>query len=193
MLGRNNDNNRFNINCNDNIDNNRPAREWSFEKRRGLILIGGWMKTYKNLWLRLCSFENLFDAYVKAKRGKSGNPKVQEFEKQWRLNLCLLLKELRDRTYRPLPLRKFVLRDPKTRTICVSDFRDRIVHHALINVLQPIFELRFIHDSYASRKGKGTLAALERFDKFKRQVSRNGSLFGGGENHQTRTMFLVFV
>jgi len=78
--------------------------------------------------------------------------------------------------YFPRPLQSFILRDPKTRTISVSDFRDRVVHHALVNILQLIFEPRFIYDSYGSSKGKGTLAALKRFDAFLRKVTMNGKL-----------------
>ncbi|MBI4147982.1 hypothetical protein HY490_01700 [Candidatus Woesearchaeota archaeon] len=142
-------------------------------------------KTHKHLWERLCTFENLEQAYENARRGKLGNPKVVEFDEHWRLHLCELLRELRTFTYNPLPLRKFVLRDPKTRIICVSDFRDRIVHHALVNILQPIFEPLFIHDSYASRKGKGTLPALLRFDAFKRRVTRNGNRQPNVQNGNT--------
>ncbi|NQU78538.1 hypothetical protein HQ545_02090 [Candidatus Woesearchaeota archaeon] len=140
------------------------------------------MKTYRNLWKDLYSFENLEHAYWQARKHKSNNPKVMEFEKHWRLNLCILLRELRTKIYKPMPLKKFVLRDPKTRLICVSDFRDRIVHHALINVLQHIFEPIFIFDSHASRKGKGTVTALKRFDKFKRKVSKNGKQTNDARN-----------
>jgi retron-type reverse transcriptase len=140
------------------------------------------LKTYKKLWDKLTSFENLEDAYLKARKRKTNNPKVVEFDEHWRLNLCILLRELRDKTYRPRPLKRFVLRDPKTRIICVSDFRDRVVHHALVNILQPIFEPRFIYDSYASRKGKGTMAALQRFDLFKRRVTKNGRLTENARN-----------
>jgi retron-type reverse transcriptase len=133
------------------------------------------MKTYKHLFDKLCSWDNLYDAYVKARRHKSRNPRVIEFEKHWQLHLATLAREIRTRTYKPKPLRKFILRDPKTRMICVSDFRDRVVHHALINILQPIFEPRFIHDSYASRVGKGTLPSLKRFDDFKRKASKNNT------------------
>lgn len=84
------------------------------------------------------------------------------------------MRELRTKTYKPKPLQTFILRDPKTRKICVSEFRDRIVHHALVNVLQPIFEPRFIYDSYASRVGKGTSLALKRFDIFLRRATKNG-------------------
>ncbi|MBI4017055.1 MAG: group II intron reverse transcriptase domain-containing protein [Candidatus Aenigmarchaeota archaeon] len=131
------------------------------------------MKTHKHLWENLCTFENLEQAYEQARRGKYGNPVVVEFRKHWQLHLCTILKELRTHTYKPRPLRKFVLRDPKTRVICVSEFRDRVIHHALVNILQPVFEPLFIHDSYASRKGKGTLPALKRFDIFKWKITSN--------------------
>jgi len=68
-------------------------------------------------------------------------------------------------------MQTFIIRDPKTRKISKSDFRDRVVHHALVNILEPIFDKIFIYDSYANRKGKGTLEALKRFDQFKRKRS----------------------
>lgn len=132
------------------------------------------MKYYKHLWKELCSFENLEKAYLQARKHKSTNPKVIEFDNNWRAHLSLLHNDLKTKDYKPQPLKMFILRDPKTRVICVSNFRDRIVHHALVNVLQPIFEPRFIFDSYASRKGKGTLSALQRFDQFKRKMTKNG-------------------
>ncbi|MFH1669131.1 MAG: reverse transcriptase/maturase family protein [Candidatus Woesearchaeota archaeon] len=182
-MGVNDNNNRFNINANDNINNNRPVRGMASSFCRDIFQheVDG-LKTYRNLWQNIYNFENLEQGYWRAKKHKSNNPKVIEFEKHWRLNLCILLRELRTKTYNPLPLKKFVLRDPKTRLICVSDFRDRIVHHALINVLQPIFEPRFIFDSHASRKGKGTVTALKRFDQFKRKVTVNGKLLSRHKN-----------
>lgn len=191
VLGVNDNNNRFNINANDNINNNRPAREWPARTAGTLHAQVILLKTYKNLWKTLCNFDNLETAYWQARRHKSSNPKVIEFDKHWRLNLCILLRELRTGTYKPMPLRKFVLRDPKTRLICVSEFRDRIVHHALVNVLQPIFEPRFIFDSYASRKGKGTITALKRFDRFKRKVTSNGRLITRHRNTNDVTGFAL--
>lgn len=122
-------------------------------------------------------------AYEKAKRHKSQNSSVQEFEKHWKINLCILMNELRTQTYEPLPLKKFILRDPKTRRICVSNFRDRVVHHALVNILQPIFEPMFIYDSFASREGKGTLAASRRLDMFLHKITKNGKLVQGARNN----------
>src|SRR3989344_564998 len=78
--------------------------------------------------------------------------------------------------YEPRPLKQFVIRDPKTRVIHASHFRDRVVHHVLCNVIEPIFEKMFIHDSYANRIDRGTLAASARYDEFQRRVSRNGQL-----------------
>ncbi len=127
------------------------------------------------LYERFCGKENLQLAYEKARRGKTNNPRVKEFSEHWRHNLALLRWELQTWAYRPRPLRRFVLRDPKTRLISVSDFRDRVVHHALVNILQPIFEPRFISDSYASRKGKGALTAVLRFERFQREASRNNT------------------
>jgi len=134
------------------------------------------MKTYKNLYPKLCSLENLEIAFKKAKRNKSSMPYVIKFEKNLKEGLNKLHKELSSLTYAPSPLKRFIIRDLKTRTIHSSLFRDRVVYHALINILEPIFEKVFIHDSYASRKNKGTHKAVKRFDKFKRKVSKNGKL-----------------
>jgi retron-type reverse transcriptase len=90
-------------------------------------------------------------------------------------NLLALQNELLDETYKPKQLKTFILREPKTRNISVSDFTDRIVHHALCNIIEPIFDKSFIHDSYANRLGKGTHKAIERFDYFKRKVSKNNT------------------
>ncbi len=175
-LGGNNYNNIDNINANNNFNNNGRARGIAS------LSLGIFMKTYKQLFEKLISMENLENAYWNARKGKSNNLAICEFEKHWQLYLVTLHAELKNKTYQPKPLKTFVLRDPKTRTICVSNFRDRIVHHALVNVLQPIFESRFIHDSYASRKGKGTLPALKRFDTFLRKVTQNGKLVPGARN-----------
>jgi hypothetical protein len=70
-------------------------------------------------------------------------------------------------------LKNFILRDPKTRKISKSEFRDRIVHHSLCNIIEPFFEKEFIYDSCANRKNKGSLFAIKRFEKFKRKVTNN--------------------
>lgn len=134
------------------------------------------MKTYKNLFNKLCSLENLRLAFKKARKGKTKKWYVKEFESNLDDELTKLKTELETQTYKPKPMKKFVIRDPKTRTIHASAFRDRVVHHAICNIIEPIFEKVFIYDTYANRKSKGTHAGLKRFDEFKRKVTQNGKL-----------------
>lgn len=183
-LGDDNFNNINNVNADNQFNNNGRARGIAHSLNRGLGTFL-FMKTFNRLFEKLVSFDNLMSAYLKARRHKSNNPAVRKFDKHWQLQLVRLHRELKNRTYTPRPLKMFVLRDPKTRKICVSDFRDRVVHHALVNILQPIFEPRFIHDSYASRKGKGTQQALKRFDTFLRKVTKNGQRVPGSRNANT--------
>lgn len=85
-------------------------------------------------------------------------------------------------SYKPKPLESFILRDPKTRKISSSDFRDRVVHHALCNIIEPKLQNKFIHDSFSNQKGKGTLAAIKRFEFFKIKVSQNFSTLKNNKN-----------
>ncbi len=134
------------------------------------------METYKNLFPKIVSLNNLIWAERKARKGKSSKSYVKEFEEKLLKNINELQKDLINRTYQPRPLETFVLRDPKTRKISKSDFRDRVIHHAVINVLEPLFDKTFIYDSCANRKGKGNLFALKRFIEFSRKVSKNGKI-----------------
>jgi len=131
------------------------------------------MKTYNNLYSKIVSYENLLYAWRKARKGKTKKKYVIEFEKDLEMNLMDIREELLSGEYFPKPLITFVLRDPKTRVISKSDFRDRIVHHALCIIIEPIFDKTFIYDSCANRIGKGTLFALKRFEYFKRKVTNN--------------------
>ena len=124
---------------------------------------------------KIYSIENLLVAYLKAKKGKTQKHYVIKFEKDLENNLLKLSEELRLQTYQPRLLKTFIVRDPKTRKISKSKFRDRIIHHALVNVIGYIFQKSFIYDSYANQIGKGTLKAIERFDLFKRKVSKNNT------------------
>ena len=98
---------------------------------------------------------------------------MQEFERHLKENILQLRMELIFYLYRPKPLETFILHDPKTRVISKSAFRDRIVHHALCNIIEPLFENSFIWDSYANRKEKGVLKAIQRFGFFKQKISKN--------------------
>lgn len=126
------------------------------------------MKTYRHLYPQVYSFENLYRSYRAARRGKRGKPAVAAFEQVQEEELLALQDELRSRTYTPGSYHSFYIHDPKRRLISAAPFRDRVVHHALCNVIEPLFERSFIHDSYANRVGKGTHRALDRAQEFAR-------------------------
>ena len=131
------------------------------------------MERYTDLYSQIYRMDNLILAWRKARKRKAKRQDVISFERDLIKNLYSLHCELKDNIYQPRPLETFILRDPKTRKISKSDFRDRIVHHALLNIIGNIFEKQFIFDSCAGRKGKGTLFALKRFQYFIRKVSKN--------------------
>lgn len=164
----NNIDNNSNFNANDrNVNNHNGLRGIAQHKLRHFF------KMRDRLWNHLCSYDNLYIAYKNARKHKTTRDYVLSFEKNLKDNLLLLRSELLLHSYEPRRLVNFIIRDPKTRKISKSDFRDRIVHHALCNIIEPIFEKGFIFDSYANRKGKGSLKAIQRFDFFKRKASRN--------------------
>lgn len=127
------------------------------------------MKTYRHLYPQVYAWENLELAYRKARKGKRAREPAATFEFDRERNLTELQDELRQKTYQPGPYHSFVIHEPKRRLISAAPFRDRVVHHALCNVIEPIFERRFIFDSYANRVGKGTHRALERCTCFARR------------------------
>ncbi len=131
------------------------------------------MKTHKNLYYKIISLKNLILAHKKARKHKIKKDYVIKFEENLAYNLKILHDELKNLTYFPKHLETFILRDPKTRRISKADFRDRIVHHAICNIIEPIFEKIFIYYSCANRKNKGTLFALKKFEKFQRKVTSN--------------------
>ena len=113
-----------------------------------------------NLWTELTSWENLLEAVRLAARGKRQRPGVAWFLHELEPNLCRIQAELVDGSYRPGGYRTFWIHEPKARQISAAPFRDRIVHHALTRVLEPVFEPRFTPFSFASRKGFGQHKAL---------------------------------
>ena len=118
---------------------------------------------------QLCSWDNLYLAYRLAAKGKRGRYAAAAFEHRLEDNLFDLQEELRAQTYRPGAYHSFYIHEPKKRLISAAPFRDRVVHHALCNLIEPIFERSFIYDSYANRVGKGTHRALNRCQQFMRR------------------------
>jgi len=127
------------------------------------------MKTHNKLFNRLCAFENLFDAARKAQRSKRFQAEVARFNFHLEKELYRLREELQTQTYQPGEYHEFYIYEPKRRKISAAPYRDRVVHHALCNVIEPIFDPTFIFDSYACRKVKGTNKAVDRFTEFSRK------------------------
>lgn len=128
------------------------------------------MKRYGYLFDQVCSFTSLVKAAKEAARGKKTKHRVALFLRDLENEIISLENELRSKTYYPLPYRTFKIHDPKRRMICAADFRDRVVHHAICRVLEPVFEQSFIFDTYACRKGKGNHAAKQRAQAFSRRL-----------------------
>jgi hypothetical protein len=131
-----------------------------------LVGRGSMPKTYKDLYGDICAFSNLYLAHRKARRGgKRRQPKVAEFEHNLGENLLDLQEELWEQTYRPGAYRSFIVIERKERKISAAPYRDRVVHHALMNVVGPIWEARLIHECSQPRlsplnaPGLSTLAA----------------------------------
>ena len=126
-------------------------------------------------YARICAWDNLLAAWRKAARGKRGLGAAAAFEGRLAEHLLELRDDLLDHRYRPGPYVHFFIHEPKRRKISAAPFRDRVVHHALCNVIEPRFEPLFIAHSYANRKGKGThraVACLQHFAQRYRYVLR---------------------
>ena len=126
------------------------------------------MKRYGNLYPQIIELENLLLSARKAQKGKRFRYNVLDFNYHLETELIKLQKELTDKTYQPGNYRTFRLTNPKSRLISAAPYRDRVVHHALCNVIAPIFEKTFIYHSYANRVGFGTHRALKKFTHFAR-------------------------
>lgn len=121
------------------------------------------------MYAQLTSWDNLLLAYFKAAKGKRRHPNVAAFEYALEDNLLQLQSELQAQTYTPGRYVNFAIHEPKRRIISAAPFRDRVVHHALCNLIEPVFERTFIADSYANRVGKGTHRALDRCQQWVRR------------------------
>jgi len=124
------------------------------------------VKREQELFEQIACFKNLLFASKKAFRRKQNKGVVQEFCFDLEYELLGLKQELTQGTYKPRSYRTFEVREPKVRKICSSHFRDRVVHHAICNILEPIFEKRLISDTYACRVGRGLHVAVKRCQFF---------------------------
>lgn len=129
------------------------------------------MKRYGNLYPQILSFENLLQAARQAQRGKRYRDNVLAFNHNREGELLQLQAELAQHTYQPGEYQTFHIQEPKKRLISAAPYRDRVVHHALCNIITPLLEKSFIHASYANRVGYGTHRALQHFTRLARSSS----------------------
>lgn len=113
------------------------------------------MRRLKGLWDEVTAPENLEEAFRAARRGKRRRDAVAAFCLDWERELRDLRAELRDRCYTPGAYRQSTIYERKTRLISAAPFRDRVVHHALMGVVEPLLDKRMYSHSYACRPGKG--------------------------------------
>lgn len=115
----------------------------------------------------------LFEAYFECRKNKRRTTNALAFEADYESNLIELWKEVNSGTYEPGRSIAFVVTEPVQREVFAADFRDRIIHHLIINKLNHLFEEQFIEDSYSCREGKGTLYGINRISEFIRNCSDN--------------------
>ncbi len=129
------------------------------------------MKRTKGLYPLIPTYENLCRAFRKAAKGKQNRKEVIAFRKDFETNIM----KIRDQLLRHEPdigrYYFFHVFDPKLRSICAASFPERVLHHAIMNICEPALESYMIYDSYACRKGKGNLPALQRAQRCSRNLA----------------------
>lgn len=133
------------------------------------------MKIYKNLYWSIISPASLFHAWDIFKKDKRNKPDVANFESNLEDNIFKLYRELKNETYKHDSYVGFWIHDPKLRRIHKATVRDRVLHHAIFSVLNPIFEPTFISDSFSCRIGKGTHKGVLRLAKMLQATSQNNT------------------
>jgi len=124
------------------------------------------MNRISDIYSKIVSKENLYRAAYTASRGRRYKAAAANFNFFLEQEIDSLWKELSTKTYRHGKYRTFTIYEPKERKIAAAPFRDRVVHHAVHGILEPLIDKEFIYDSYACRKGKGTHKAVGRVQSF---------------------------
>lgn len=130
------------------------------------------MKKLRGLYPQIYDFENLYQAYREARKCKRYRDEVLTFSANLEENLIEIQNELIWKTYKVGRYREFFVYDPKKRLIMALPFRDRVVQWAIYRVLNPLFERRYILDSYACRVGFGAHRAVDRLQYWLRGLER---------------------
>lgn len=134
-------------------------------------------KKYKNLFEKIIDIDNLRDAYKKATKGNRYTTSHLKFKENLEANLFMLQKKLIDGTYTHGNYTSFIVYEPKKREISALPFKDRVVQHAINNIISPIFEKTFYPCSFACRKNKGTHNGVKAVQSTIRKLEKNGEVF----------------
>lgn len=132
-------------------------------------------KSFVHTYNDIISIENLLEAWSEFLRGKRSRKDVQEFEQKLMKNIIYLHNDLINKTYKHSKYEAFNISDPKPRNIHKAKVRDRLLHHEIYRKLYPLFDQKFIPDSYSCRNEKGTHKAINRLRDFTRIVSKNNT------------------
>jgi len=129
-------------------------------------------KNYKNLFHKIIIEKNLLIAFHDASIRKRFKSTILNFEKNLAENILNIRKNLLNKTYKHGRYRHFRLFDPKEREISAAPFQDRVIHHAICQIMEPIFDKKFIFNSFACRKTKGSHKAVNQLQKLLRKNIR---------------------
>lgn len=135
------------------------------------------MKTLRNIYPAIYDFDNLYQAYLEARKAKRYRQDVLQFTMNLEENLIQIQNELIYKTYKVGRYREFYVTEPKKRLIMALQFKDRIVQWAIYRHLNPFYDKQFIYDSYGCRIGKGTHNAANRLEYWLRQVNRRNKKY----------------
>jgi hypothetical protein len=134
-----------------------------------------------NEWLRTASLEESWDwlavrfyhAFAEARKGKLKTVNEQKFEEDRDRNLADLTDKVLSRAYAPMRGVAFIIMDPVAREIFAANFRDRMIHHFLVQITEDFWNKRLSPRSFSCREGKGTLYGVRRLETDLRKATRN--------------------
>ena len=130
-------------------------------------------KTYKHLWPEIIDFSSLLDAWARTEKGRRRQRDVLSFKANLEPNLIEIQNSLIHKTYQTGPYHTFYVYEPKQRTVASLPLKDRVVQHALVSAIEPIFEARFIEQSFACRPNKGAHKGADKVQAYMREVKRD--------------------
>jgi len=119
-----------------------------------------------NLWDSFNTFQRLTRSFYKAARAKYDRAAILNFYSGLEKNCFLIRSQLEEEKYEWGSYKEFVVHDPKKRIIQAAPFRDRVVHQAIHEMIEPLFEPTFYYHSYACRPGRGTYATIQELQKW---------------------------